>query len=105
VAFVSYFATDPSRYAVGALFTTAGASFILMSKLPVLQIFSFAEILYSVCQIVILLMIVFLALLPRFTTLDLRPDAYEKKMHFSIHAALFLFAIVLNLILVKIVLS
>lgn len=105
VAFVSFFASDPSRYAVGALFTTAGANFILMSKLPALQVYSFAEILYAMCQVVILLMIVFLAILPRITAVDNRPDFFEKKMHLAIHSSLLLFTIVLNILLIKVALQ
>ena len=44
VTFIAPFSSDPSRYTVGALFTAAGGSYILASKLPSTNIFSLASL-------------------------------------------------------------
>ncbi len=99
VTFIAPFASDPSRYTVGALFTTAGANYILAQKLPAVEIFTFAEIINTVCLVIIVLMMALLAILPAIIFEDGNADAYEKKMNRRINFTCFIFFIIINILL------
>jgi hypothetical protein len=99
VTFIAPFVSDPSRYTVGALFTTAGANYILAQKLPAVEIFTFAEIINTVCLCIIVLMMALLAILPAVIFADGNADAYEKKMRRRINMSCFIFFIIINVVL------
>jgi len=105
VTFIAPFASDPSRYTVGALFTTAGANYILAQKLPAVEIFTFAEIINSVCMVIIVLMMALLAILPAVIFADGNADPYEKKMNQRINMTCFIFFIIINILLASIALQ
>jgi hypothetical protein len=105
VTFIAPFVSDPSRYTVGALFTTASANYILSQKLPAVEIFTFAEIINTVCLGIIVLMMALLAILPAVIFSDGKADAYEKKMNQRINITCFIYFIVINVILAGIALS
>jgi len=105
VTFIAPFVSDPSRYTVGALFTTAGANYILAQKLPTVEIFTFAEIINTVCLCIIVLMMALLAILPTVIFADGKADAYEKKMNRRINMTCFLYFIIINIGLAAIALG
>jgi hypothetical protein len=105
VTFIAPFASDPSRYTVGALFTTAGANYILAQKLPAVEIFTFAEIVNTICLCIIVLMMALLAIVPAVILSDGEEDAYEKKMNRRITMTCFIYFIVINIGLAAITLS
>jgi len=100
VTFIAPFSSDPSRYTVGALFTTAGANYILSSKLPATNVYSLAEIINSFCVVVILIMMGLLAILPAVIFKDGLIDSFEKRMNRLINLTMFAFFIVINSILI-----
>jgi hypothetical protein len=100
VTFIAPFSSDPSRYTVGALFTTAGANYILSSKLPATNVYSLAEIINSFCVVVILIMMGLLAILPAVIFKDGLIDSFEKRMNRLINLTMFSFFIVINSILI-----
>lgn len=101
ITFIAAFAPDPSRYTVGALFTAAGGSYILASKLPTTNIFSLAEIINSFCIISIVAMIALLGILPSLIFKDGVIDSFEKKMIMFINLAMFSFFILINTLLIS----
>lgn len=101
ITFIAAFAPDPSRYTVGALFTAAGGSYILASKLPTTNIFSLAEIINSFCIISIVAMIALLGILPSLIFKDGIIDSFEKKMIMLINLAMFSFFILINTLLIS----
>lgn len=101
ITFIAAFAPDPSRYTVGALFTAAGGSYILASKLPTTNIFSLAEIINSFCIISIVAMIALLGILPSLIFKDGVIDSFEKKMIMLINLAMFSFFILINTLLIS----
>ena len=105
VTFIAPFAPDPSRYTVGALFTAAGGSYILASKLPSTNIFSLAEIINSFCIVLIVVMIAILGILPSLIFKDGVKDAFEKKMTRLINLTMFLFFILINTLLIYFAIS
>jgi hypothetical protein len=105
VTFIAPFSSDPSRYTVGALFTTAGANYILAQKLPAVEIFTFAEIINTVCLVIIVLMMALLAILPAIIFADGEADPYEKKLNQRINISCFIFFVVINTLLATIVLQ
>ena len=105
VTFIAPFAPDPSRYTVGALFTAAGGSYILASKLPSTNIFSLAEIINSFCIVLIVAMIAILGILPSLIFKDGVIDAFEKKMTRLINLTMFSFFILVNTLLIYFALS
>ena len=105
VTFIAPFAPDPSRYTVGALFTAAGGSYILASKLPSTNVFSLAEIINAFCIVLIVAMIAILGILPALIFKDGVIDSFEKKMTRLINLAMFLFFIVINSSLIYFALS
>lgn len=105
VTFIAPFSSDPSRYTVGALFTTAGANYILAQKLPAVEIFTFAEIINTVCLVIIVLMMALLAILPSIIFADGKADPYEKKLNRRINITCFSFFVVINFLLTFIVLQ
>ena len=105
VTFIAPFAPDPSRYTVGALFTAAGGSYILASKLPSTNIFSLAEIINSFCIVLIVAMISILGILPSIIFKDGVIDAFEKKMTRLINLTMFLFFILVNTLLIYFAIS
>lgn len=105
VTFIAPFAPDPSRYTVGALFTAAGGSYILASKLPSTNIFSLAEIINSFCIVLIVAMISILGILPSLIFKDGVIDAFEKKMTRLINLTMFLFFILVNTLLIYFAIS
>ncbi len=96
LTFISPFAPDPSRYTVGALFTTAGANYIFASKLPELEVYSFAEIINIVSLAVIIVMIALLAILPVVIQRNGVIDVFEKRLMRRINVILFSFFITIN---------
>ena len=100
VTFIAPFSSDSSRYTVGALFTTAGANYILSSKLPATNVYSLAEIINSFCVVVILIMMGLLAILPAVIFKDGLIDSFEKRMNRLINLTMFAFFIVINSILI-----
>ena len=99
VTFIAPFSSDPSRYTVGALFTTAGANYILASKLPATNIFSLAEIINSFCVVIIIIMMALLAILPAVIFKDGVIDSFEKRMNRLINITMFIFFLLINSIL------
>lgn len=100
VTFIAPFSADPSRYTVGALFTTAGANYILASKLPATNNYSLAEIINAFCVVVILTMMALLAILPAVIYKDGVIDSFEKKMNKIINLTVFSFFLLINTILI-----
>ena len=105
VTFIAPFASDPSRYTVGALFTAAGGSYILASKLPATNIFSLAEIINSFCIVLIVVMMAMLGILPSLIFKDGLIDSFEKKMTRMINLAMFVFFILINTLLIYFAIS
>ncbi|NBW02610.1 MAG: hypothetical protein EBR87_02685 [Cytophagia bacterium] len=100
VTFIAPFTTDPSRYTVAALFTTAGANYILASKLPPTNNYSLGEIINAFCVVVILTMMALLAILPAVIYKDGVIDSFEKKMNKIINFTVFFFFLLINTILI-----
>ena len=100
VTFIAPFSSDPSRYTVGALFTTAGANYILASKLPATNIYSLAELINAFCVVVIIIMMALLAILPAIIFKDGQIDTFEKRMNMVINVTMFTFFIIINSILI-----
>jgi hypothetical protein len=100
VTFIAPFSSDPSRYTVGALFTTAGANYILASKLPATNIYSLAEIINAFCVIIIIIMMGLLAVLPSVIFKDGLIDSFEKRMNRLINITVFSFFLLINTILI-----
>jgi hypothetical protein len=100
VTFIAPFSSDPSRYTVGALFTTAGANYILSSKLPATNIYSLAELINAFCVVIIIIMMGLLAILPAVIFKDGIIDPFEKRMSRLINMTMFAFFIIINFILI-----
>jgi len=100
VTFIAPFSSDPSRYTVGALFTTAGANYILSSKLPATNIYSLAEIINAFCVVVIIIMMALLAILPAVIFKDGKIDSFEKRMNGLINLTMFAYFLVINAIII-----
>ena len=96
VTFIAPFSSDPSRYTVGALFTTAGANYILSTKLPASNIYSLAEIINTFCMIVIIIMMALLAVVPTVVFKDGKIDSVEKRLNDLITLSMFVFFILIN---------
>jgi hypothetical protein len=96
VTFIAPFSSDPSRYTVGALFTTAGANYILSTKLPASNIYTLAEIINTFCMIVIIIMMALLAVVPSVIFKDGKIDKVEKRLNDLITLSMFAFFIVIN---------
>jgi hypothetical protein len=105
VTFIAPFSSDPSRYTVGALFTTAGANYILASKLPATNIYSLAEIINAFCVVIIIIMMGLLAILPTVIFKDGIIDSFEKRMNRLINMTVFTFFLIINSILIYIALN
>jgi hypothetical protein len=102
VTFIAPFSTDPSRYTTGALFTTAGANYILASKLPATNIYSLAEIINTLCVVIIIIMMGLLAVLPSVIFKDGIIDTFEKRMNRLINLTMFSFFLLINSLLIYI---
>jgi hypothetical protein len=102
VTFIAPFSTDPSRYTTGALFTTAGANYILASKLPATNIYSLAEIINTLCVFIIIIMMGLLAVLPSIIFKDGIIDTFEKRMNRLINLTMFSFFLLINSLLIYI---
>jgi hypothetical protein len=100
VTFIAPFSNDPSRYTTGALFTTAGANYILASKLPATNIYSLAEIINTFCVVIIIIMMGLLAVLPSVIFKDGIIDAFEKRMNRLINITMFSFFLLVNTLLI-----
>jgi hypothetical protein len=100
VTFIAPFSSDPSRYTVGALFTAAGANYILSSKLPATNIYSLAELINAFCVVIIIIMMALLAILPAVIFKDGIIDPFEKRMSRLINMTMFAFFIIINSILI-----
>jgi hypothetical protein len=96
VTFIAPFSTDPSRYTVGALFTTAGANYILSTKLPATNMYTLAEIINTFCMIVIIVMMAILAVVPSVIFKDGTLDKTEKRLNDLITLSMFVFFIIIN---------
>ena len=96
VTFIAPFSSDPSRYTVGALFTTAGANYILSSKLPASNIYTLAEIINTSCMAIIIIMMALLAVVPTVIFKDGIIDKVEKRLNDLITLSMFAFFIVIN---------
>jgi len=96
VTFIAPFSSDPSRYTVGALFTTVGASYILSGKLPATNSYSLAEIIHAFCMIIIIIMMALLAILPSVIFKDGLIDEFEKRMNRLINITVFFFFLLIN---------
>jgi hypothetical protein len=105
VTFIAPFSNDPSRYTVGALFTTAGANYVLASKLPAINVYSLAEIINSFCIVIIIVMMSLLAILPSVVFKDGKVDDFEKKITRTINITMFGFFVLINTLLVYVALS
>ncbi len=105
VTFIAPFSNDPSRYTVGALFTTAGANYVLASKLPAINVYSLAEIINSFCIVIIIVMMSLLAILPSVVFKDGIIDGFEKKLTATINITMFLFFALINILVVWVALS
>jgi hypothetical protein len=96
VTFIAPFSSDPSRYTVGALFTTAGANYILSSKLPASNIYTLAEIINTSCMAIIIIMMALLAVVPTVIFKDGIIDKVEKRLNDLITLSMFAFFILIN---------
>ena len=96
VTFIAPFSTDPSRYTVGALFTTAGANYILSTKLPATNMYTLAEIINTFCMIIIIVMMALLAVVPSVIFKDGTLDKTEKRLNDLITLSMFAFFIIIN---------
>jgi len=96
VTFIAPFSNDPSRYTTGALFTTAGANYILASKLPATLGYSLAEIINTVCIVVIIIMMALLAILPTIIFKDKIIDSFEKQMNKLINFTMLSIFLIIN---------
>ena len=96
VTFIAPFSSDPSRYTVGALFTTAGANYILSSKLPASNIYTLAEIINTSCMAIIIIMMALLAVVPTVIFKDGVIDKIEKRLNDLITLSMFAFFILIN---------
>jgi hypothetical protein len=96
VTFIAPFSSDPSRYTVGALFTTAGANYILSTKLPASNIYTLAEIINTFCMAVIIIMMALLAVVPSVIFKDGTVDKVEKRLNDLITLSMFVFFILIN---------
>lgn len=105
VTFIAPFSADPSRYTTGALFTTAGANYILASKLPATNIYSLAEIINTLCVVIIIIMMGLLAVLPSVIFKDGIIDAFEKRMNRLINITMFSFFLIINSLLIYIAIT
>ena len=99
VTFIAPFTTDPSRYTVGALFTTAGANYILAQKLPPTNNYTLAEIINTSCMIIIIIMMSLLAILPSVIFKDGKIDSVERRLNNLITLFMFMFFILNNILL------
>ena len=105
VTFIAPFSSDPSRYTVGALFTTAGANYILSQKLPPTNSYTLAELINTFCMIVIIIMMTLLGVLPSVIFADGKIDTTEKRLYNSIILIMFLFFVTTNIFLSSTALS
>lgn len=99
VTFIAPFSPDPSRYTVGAIFTTAGANYVLSSKLPASHVYTFAEIMNTYCSIVIIIMMALLAIVPTVILKDGKTEWLEKKLNNSIMVTMFILFITTTILL------
>lgn len=99
VTFIAPFSTDPSRYTVGALFTTAGANYILAQKLPPTNNYTLAELINTFCMVIIIIMMSLLAILPSVIFKDGIIDRTEKRLNNLITLFMFVFFVVTNTLL------
>lgn len=99
VTFIAPFSPDPSRYTVGAIFTTAGANYILSSKLPASHVFTYAEIMNTYCSIVIIIMMALLAIVPAVIIKDGKVEKNEKKLNNIIMLSMFVLFITTTILL------
>ena len=99
VCFIAPFSSDPSRYTVGALFTTAGANYILAQKLPPTNSYTLAEIINTFCMVIIIIMMSLLAVLPSIIFNDGQIDNFEKRINNMITLTMFFFFALINILL------
>ncbi len=99
VTFIAPFSTDPSRYTVGALFTTAGANYILAQKLPPTNSYTLAELINTFCMVIIIIMMSLLAVLPSVIFKDGIIDKVERRLNNMITLFMFAFFIITNILL------
>jgi hypothetical protein len=99
VTFIAPFSPDPSRYTVGAIFTTAGANYILSSKLPASHVYTFAEIMNTYCSVVIIIMMALLAIVPAVIIKDGKVEVIEKKLNNTIMTVMFILFITTTVLL------
>ena len=99
VTFIAPFSTDPSRYTVGALFTTAGANYILAQKLPPTNSYTLAELINTFCMVIIIIMMSLLAVLPSVIFKDGIIDKVERRLNNMITLSMFAFFIITNILL------
>jgi len=99
VTFIAPFSSDSSRYTVGALFTTAGANYILAQKLPPTNNYTLAEIINTFCMVIIIIMMSLLAVLPSVIFKDGIIDRTEKRLNNLITLSMFTFFVVTNILL------
>jgi hypothetical protein len=105
VTFIAPFSTDPSRYTVGALFTTAGANYILAQKLPPTNNYTLAELINTFCMVIIIIMMSLLAVLPSVIFKDGIIDRTEKRLNNLITLFMFTFFVLTNILLAYTALS
>ncbi len=99
VTFIAPFSSDPSRYTVGALFTTAGANYILAQKLPPTNSYTLAELINTFCMVIIIIMMALLAVLPSVIFKDGKIDKVERRLNNMITLFMFVFFIITNILL------
>jgi hypothetical protein len=105
VTFIAPFTSDSSRYTVGALFTTAGANYILAQKLPPTNNYTLAELINTFCMIIIIVMMALLAVLPSVIFKDGIVDKVEKRLNNMIILSMFVFFILTNILVTMTALS
>jgi hypothetical protein len=98
VTFIAPFSSDPSRYTVGALFTTAGANYILAQKLPPTNGYTLAELINTFCMFIIIIMMALLAVLPSVIFKDGKIDRVERRLNNMITLFMFIFFIITNIL-------
>ena len=85
---------------MGAIFTTAGANYVLSSKLPASHVYTFAEIMNTYCSIVIIIMMALLAIVPTVILKDGKTEWMERKLNNSIMVTMFILFITTTMLLI-----
>ena len=96
VAFLGTLASDPSRFVVGSLFTAAGSSIILSTRLPTTDMITLAEFINGFALITIIIIIITTVVISSITKADGVVTKSEKYWSKSIYLLLAAAYVILN---------